>query len=88
MNIIFGVTALTALHNADSFAQVIINMTENGITSGKVVAFIMDTGANIVKTITNVYGNNKQMPFFAHTLNYVALKPFDNRMHWKKLRLY
>ncbi|XP_004927109.4 uncharacterized protein LOC101745866 [Bombyx mori] len=55
-------------------------MTEKwGITSNKVVAFITDNGANIVKAVTNVYGKNKHMPCFAHTLNLVASKPFDNK---------
>ncbi|CAG5055400.1 unnamed protein product [Parnassius apollo] len=80
MSIIFGVTALTEPHNADYLAQVIINMTEKwDITSDKVVAFITDNGANIVKAITNVYGKNKNMPCFAHTLNLVASQPFDNK---------
>ncbi|GBP42617.1 Zinc finger BED domain-containing protein 1 [Eumeta japonica] len=80
MSIIFGVTALTEPHNADYLAQVIINMTEKwDITSDKVVAFITDNGANIVKAVTNVYGKNKHLPCFAHTLNLVASKPFDNK---------
>lgn len=53
----FGVTALTEPHNVDYLAQVIINMTDEwGITNNKVVAFITDNGANIVKAVTNVYG--------------------------------
>lgn len=80
MSIIFGVTALTEPHNADYLAQVIINITEKwGITSNKVVAFITDNGVNIVKAVTNVYGKNKHLPCFAHTLNLVASKPFDNK---------
>ncbi|CAG9575555.1 unnamed protein product [Danaus chrysippus] len=80
MSIIFGVTALTEPHNADYLAQVIIHMREKwDITSEKVVAFTTANGANIVKAVTNVYGKNKHMPFFAHTLNLVASKPFDNK---------
>lgn len=53
-------------------------MTEKwDITNDKVVAFITDNGANIVKAVTNVYGKNKHMPCFAHTLNLVASKPFE-----------
>ncbi|XP_026477688.1 uncharacterized protein LOC113383620 [Ctenocephalides felis] len=80
---IFGcrcVTALTESDNADYLEQVIINMTEKcDITSDKVVAFITDNGTNIDKAVTNVYGKNKHMPCFAHTLNLVASKPFDNK---------
>lgn len=83
MSIIFGVTALTKPHDADYLAVVsivIINMTEKwSITSDKVAAFITDNGANIVKAVTNVYGKNKHMPCFAHTLNLVASKPFNNK---------
>lgn len=50
-----------------------------GHPNNKVVAFITDNGANIVKAVTNVYGKNKHMPCFAHTLNLVASKPFDNK---------
>ncbi|GFY39790.1 vesicular integral-membrane protein VIP36 [Trichonephila inaurata madagascariensis] len=79
MSMIFGVAALTEPHNADYLAQVIINMTEKwGITNNKVVAFITDNGSHIVKAVTNVYGKNKHIPCFAHTLNLVASKPFEN----------
>ncbi|CAG5018852.1 unnamed protein product [Parnassius apollo] len=35
--------------------------------------------ALISLTVTNVYGKNKHMPCFAHTLNLVASQPFDNK---------
>lgn len=80
MSIIFGVSALTEPHNADYLAHVISSMTEKWeITSNKVIAFITDNGANMVKAVTNVYGKNKHMPCFAHTLNLVASKPFENK---------
>nr|XP_046483723.1 E3 SUMO-protein ligase ZBED1-like [Neodiprion pinetum] len=80
MSIVFGVSALTEPHNSEYLAHVITMMADKwNIKSDKVIAFITDNGANIVKAVTIVYGKNKHIPCFAHTLNLVASKPFDNK---------
>ncbi|XP_030752727.1 zinc finger BED domain-containing protein 4-like isoform X2 [Sitophilus oryzae] len=80
MSINFGVSHLTEPHNADYLTQMITTMAEKwGITSEKVTAVITDNGANIVKAVITAYGKSKHIWCFAHTLNLVAQKPFEEK---------
>lgn len=71
---------LTEPHNSDYLSETLVAMTNKwGITSEKVSAFITDNGANIVKAVVNVYSKPKHLWCFAHTLNLVAQKPFEEK---------
>ncbi|KAF9419670.1 hypothetical protein HW555_003948 [Spodoptera exigua] len=47
--------------------------------SEKVAAVVTDNGANIVKAVTIAFGKQKHLWCFAHTLNLVAQKPFEEK---------
>jgi len=79
-SITFGVTELEERHNAEYLSTVFQNIYSNwNITPEKISAVVTDNGANIVKTVIDLYGKNKHLPCFAHTLNLVANKPFDKK---------
>ncbi|RVE41198.1 hypothetical protein evm_014154 [Chilo suppressalis] len=80
ISINFGVSHLTEPHNSDYLCQILIKMTEKwGITPEKVAAVVTDNGANIVKAVTIAFGKQKHLWCFAHTLNLVAQKPFEEK---------
>lgn len=79
-SITFGVIELDERHTAEYLGEVIENICSNwNITSEKIKAVVTDNGANMVKAVVDLYGKNKHLPCFAHTLNLVANKPFDEK---------
>ena len=52
-------------------------MTEWGFTKNQVVSVASDNAANIVSAIHNVFGKEKYIACFAHTLNLVPADLFD-----------
>lgn len=73
-----GVFKLTEAHTAayifDVLAQV---LTDYEINSDKIVAFVTDNGANIVKALGEQFGKHKHVPCFVHTLNLVCENSLD-----------
>lgn len=79
-SITFGVTELEERHNAEYLSTILQNICSNwNITPEKISAVVTDNGSNIVKTVVDLYGKNKHLPCFAHTLNLVANKLFDEK---------
>lgn len=79
-SITFGVTELEERHNAEYLSTIFQNICSNwNITPEKVSAVVTDNGINIVKIVIYLYGKNKHLLCFAHTLNLVANKPFDEK---------
>lgn len=49
------------------------NTTERmGICKDQVVTVVTDSGANILSAVKTIFGNDKHLPCFAHTLNLVT----------------
>jgi len=75
-----GVTELEERYNAEYLATVFQNMCSDwNITSKKISAVVTDNASNIVKTVEDLYGKKRHLSCFAHTLNLVASKPFDEK---------
>lgn len=72
---IIGVFKLTKAHTADYLAQILSEViSEFKINEEKIVAFVTDNAANIVKPISDRFGKHKDISCFAHTLNLVCDK--------------
>jgi len=78
LSITFGVTE--ERYNAEYLATVFQNMcSDSNITSEKISAVVTDNASNIVKTVEDLYGKKRHLSCFAHTLNLVASKLFDEK---------
>jgi hypothetical protein len=72
-NIILGVREMVTTHTSANIQNLIEHvLLEWNINKEKVVAFITDNGANMVKAGRDTFGKNKQIFCFAHTLNLVV----------------
>lgn len=70
-----GVFELDQRHNSEYLSECITKLCEErNLPPSKVTAVITDNGANIVKAESTVFGKNKHLPCFAHTLDLVASK--------------
>jgi len=59
-------------------AEVLDNCLLNwNISNEKVVAVVSDSAANIKKTVTELYGCDRQISCLAHTVNLVVEKAID-----------
>lgn len=71
-SITVGVTELTEPHKAEYLGTTLKNICDVwNISLHKVIAVVTDNGSNIVKAVSDVFGKNKCIPCFAHTLNLV-----------------
>jgi len=78
-SVTLGVKELNDRHNAD-LGTVIKDVCQQwNITPDKITVFVTDNAANIVKAIVNQYGKHKHLPCFAHTINLIANRPFDEK---------
>lgn len=74
-SIIIGVYELGERHTSDYIGQCISNICKEWhISDDKVTTVVTDNGANMVKAVSDLFGKNKQLPCFAHTLDLVASK--------------
>lgn len=79
-SVTFGVRELNDKHIAEYLGQQINSMCQEWqIHSESVMSVITDNGANIVKAVSDNFGKHKHLPCFAHTLNLIATKPFDEK---------
>lgn len=74
-----GVFELDQRHNSEYLGQCLFSICEEwNIPHSKITAVVTDNGANIVKAVSDIFGKNKHLPCFAHTLDLVASKITDN----------
>lgn len=74
-----GVIELDQSHTSKYLGECISLVCEEwNISPTKVTAIVTDNGANIVKAVVDIFGKNKHLPCFAHTLDLVASKITDN----------
>jgi len=79
-SITLGVKELNDRHNADYLGTVIKNICQQwNITPYKITVFITVNAANIVKAIVDQYGKHKHLFCFAHIINLIANRPFDEK---------
>jgi len=70
---IIGVTELSDRHTSYYLGQWLSCIcTEWHIKTDNVVAVVTDNAVNIVKAVNNIFGKNKHLSCFAHTLNLLA----------------
>ncbi|XP_017466072.1 PREDICTED: zinc finger BED domain-containing protein 4-like isoform X1 [Rhagoletis zephyria] len=68
-----GVFKLYEAHTADYISNILrSSLAKYEFNIDNVAAVVTDNGANIVKAVVNVFGKNKHIPCFAHTLNLVC----------------
>lgn len=78
-SIILGVYELSESHTSEYLSSCCtMCFNEWNIEINKVVAVVTDNGANITKCVTNIFGRNRHLPCFAHTINLVAQKIVDD----------
>lgn len=74
-----GVFELYERHTSQYLGERISSICEEwNIVHSKVTAVVTDNGANIVKTVNDIFGKNKQLSCFGHTLDLVASKVTDD----------
>ena len=73
-----GVFPLEERHTAQYLEQILNQIcTEWNLPKQKVIAVITDNAANIVKAVTNYFGELNHLPCFAHTLNLVCERSLE-----------
>lgn len=81
-----GLVELSERHNAEYLSNELKKICDEwNIKEEKIVAVITDNGANIVKAVAEMFGKNKHIPCFAHTLDLVAQKIFEKCDNLKKI---
>ncbi|XP_066583331.1 E3 SUMO-protein ligase ZBED1-like [Prorops nasuta] len=74
-----GVTELCDRHSSNNIQMWLLDVTEKWkIKQESVVTVVCDNGANIKKAVKDVFGVNKQLSCFAHTLNLIPAKIIES----------
>lgn len=74
-SIIIGVVELSENHTAEYIGYCLMSTCEEwNIPLDKITSVVTDNGSNMVKAVSNVFGKDKHLPCFAHTLDLVASK--------------
>ncbi|XP_050296176.1 E3 SUMO-protein ligase ZBED1 isoform X1 [Anthonomus grandis grandis] len=77
-SITIGVYKLGERHTSEYLGQCLSNMCADWkIPHEKITAIVTDNGANVVKAISDLFGKNRHLPCFAHTLDLVASKVIE-----------
>ncbi|CAH0562957.1 unnamed protein product [Brassicogethes aeneus] len=74
-SISLSVLELSERHTGQYIGESLKSLCEEwNIQLDKVTAVVTDNGSNMVKAVSEVFGKNKSLPCFAHTLDLVASK--------------
>ncbi|CAH1972665.1 unnamed protein product [Acanthoscelides obtectus] len=66
-------------HTSEYLGQCLSSICEEwNISDLKITTVVTDNGANIVKAVSDLFGKNRHLPCFAHTLDLVASKITDS----------
>lgn len=85
-SIIIGVVELSENHTAEYIGDCLMSICEEwNIPLDKITSVVTDNGSNMVKAVSNVFGKNKHLPCFAHTLDLVASKIVYNVIDVKNI---
>lgn len=85
-SVTIGVTELTERHTSDYLGSWLLNICNDWhINPDCVTAVVTDNGANMVKAVTDVFGNRKHLPCFAHSLNLVATQILEGNLEMEAL---
>ncbi|CAI6356013.1 unnamed protein product [Macrosiphum euphorbiae] len=78
-SVTLGVLELSASHTSDNISAWFEHLLfQWGITKSQIFTVVTDNGANILSAVNKTFGQEKHLPYFAHTLNLVSERALVN----------